>query len=144
VVCPLLVQKTIKTGFIEAISEDLCSSDAASVVKEELEVTSVTRSVRVCDGFGVAERVEEGAKCADLISDLRLPLGVGREPQELVYEEIGAEALPRACDPPCACNVSAKNEVHIHPKAMPRTHLKMTDCDWFLRLMMRYTFAANS
>ena len=133
----------IETGPIEAISEDFCGSDAASAVEKELKVTSVTGSVGVCDGFGVAERVKERAECAYLVSNFRLPFGVGRESEELVYEEGGAEALSGACDPPLR-NVSAKTRIHNHPKAMARTHLKMTDCDWFLRLMTRYTLAANS
>ena len=97
-----------ETGSIEAICEDLCSSDATSIVEEELEVTSVTGSVGVCDGFGVAERVEERAKCTDLIGKFRLPFGVRRESEELVYEEAGAEALSGTGDPPYVHNVSAK------------------------------------
>ena len=38
----------------------------------------------------------------------------------------------------------SQRETHNHPKAVRRTYLKMTDWDWFLRLMMRYTLAANS
>ena len=68
----------------------------------------MTRSVGVCDGLGVAERFEEGAKCADLIRGFRLPFGVGGEPEELIYKEGAAEALPRARYPPYACDVSAK------------------------------------
>ena len=68
----------------------------------------MTRSVGVCDSFGVAERFEEGAKCADLICGFRLPFGVGGESEELIYKEGAAEALSRACYPPCACDVSAK------------------------------------
>ena len=45
----------VETGFIEAVSEDLGSGNAASIVKEELEVTPMTGSVGVCDGFSVAE-----------------------------------------------------------------------------------------
>lgn len=100
--------QTVETGFIEAISENLCSSDAPSIVEKELEVTSVTGSVGVCDSFGIAKRVEERTECADLVGDFRLPFGVGREPKELVYKESGAEALSGACDPPCARNASAR------------------------------------
>jgi len=39
----------------------------------------VIGGVGVCDGFSVAERLEERTKCADLISGFRLPFGVGRE-----------------------------------------------------------------
>jgi len=105
----------IETGFVEPVSEDLCGSDATSIVEKELEVTSVAGSVGVCDGFGVAERVEEGAKGADLISNFRLPSGVGGESEELVYKEGGAEALPRACDPPLRI-VSAKTRCGITRK----------------------------
>lgn len=97
----------VETGFVEPVSEDLCGSDATSIVEKELEVTSVAGSVRVREGFGVAERVEEGAKGSNLISNFRLPFGVGRESEELVYKESSAEALPRACDPPLRI-VSAK------------------------------------
>ena len=89
----------IETGFVEPISEDLCGGDATSIGEKELEVTSVAGSVGIRDGFGVAERVEEGAKGADLISNFRLSFGVGGESEELVYNEGGAEALARACDP---------------------------------------------
>ena len=109
---PFLLGQTIETGFIEAVSEDLCSSNAASAVEKELEVTSMTRGVGVCDGFGVAKRFEERTKCADLISGFRLPFGVGREPKELVYKEGAAEALSRACYPPYTRNMLAKRDAH--------------------------------
>lgn len=133
----------IETGFVEAISKNLGSSDTASIVEKELEVTSVTGCVGVGEGFGIAKGIKERAECTNLISDLRLPFGVGREPEELVYKEVGTEALSGACDPPGRQCVR-RNETTIRPKAVILAHLKMTDCDWFLRLMMRYTLAANS
>ena len=108
--------QTIEIGFIKAVSENLCSSNTASIVEKELEVTSVMRGVGVCDGFGVAKRFEERTKCADLISGFRLPFGVGREPEELVYKEGAAEALSRTCYPPYTHNALAKKKMHIHPR----------------------------
>ena len=93
VVGPFQEERTIETGFIKAVSEDLCSGDAAPTVEKELEVTSVTRGVGVCDGFGIVERFEERTKCADLISGFRLLFRVGRESEELVYKEGAAGAL---------------------------------------------------
>ena len=109
----LLSRKTIKAGFIKAISENFCGGDAAPVVEKELEAASVTRGVGVCDRFGIAKGVKERAKCTNLISDLRLPFGVGREPEELVYKEIGTEALAGACDPPYTRKVSGETILNL-------------------------------
>jgi len=68
----------------------------------------VTRGVGVCDGFSVAERLEERTKCANLISGAQLPFGVGRESEESFHEEGATEALSRACGPLYAHNLSAK------------------------------------
>ena len=65
VVGSFLVGQTIETGFIEPVSEDLRNGDAASVVEEELEATSVTRGIGVCDGFGVAKRSKKRTECVD-------------------------------------------------------------------------------
>jgi hypothetical protein len=108
VVGSFLVGKVIETGFIEAISKNFRRGDAAPSIEKKLEATSVTRGVGVCNRLGVAEGVEERAKGTNLVSDLRLPFGVGGEPEDLVYEEVGAEALSGACDPPYTRNASAK------------------------------------
>ena len=73
----------------------------------------MTGSIGVRDGFGVAERVEKRDKCADLISDFGLSFGVGRESEELVYEEGGAEALPRTCDSPYAPMCQPKRDAQL-------------------------------
>jgi hypothetical protein len=69
VVCSFLVRKVVETGFIKAISQNLCGGNTASVVEKELEVASVTRGVGVSDRFSVAKGFEERAKCTDLISN---------------------------------------------------------------------------
>ena len=103
---PLLVGEMIESGFIEAVSENFRCVNTASVVEKELEVASMTGGVGICNRFGVAERVEERAKCPNLISDFRLSFRVCREPEDLIYEESSTEALARSCDPPCVCNAS--------------------------------------
>ena len=55
----------------------------------------------------------------DLIRDFRIPLGVGGEPGELVYEEDTASTPLRACYPPHMCTVSVKMSPKDHGMTVP-------------------------
>ena len=91
--------EAVEARLVEPVCEDLCAAEAAALVEVELEIAAVPRSVGVEEGFRVAERVEEGGEGLDLVCEPCLALRVGRDPEDLVDEEILAEGFARSSDP---------------------------------------------
>ena len=97
----------IAMGFIEVISEDIQNSDMTPTVEEESGAMSATGDVGVHDDSGGAKQFEDRTKCTDPVRGFWLPLGVGGELTELVYE-VAANVLPGTCYPPYTCRIPAK------------------------------------
>lgn len=86
---PLLVREAVEAGLVEPISERLGCCDAPAVVEVKFEETAVARSIRAEECFCVAEGVQDGRECLDLVCDPVLTLVAGCETEDLADEELG-------------------------------------------------------